>query len=192
MTEVMWATGRISGLISMVLFTLSLILGILARSGRPLLRIPRFSVTLLHRNVTVLALVFLVIHVVTLLFDQYAKMNVIDLVIPFMGQYLPFWQGLGTVAFDLLIAVTITSALRHRIGAKAFRAFHWLAYAMWPIAMAHSIGNGSDGTSAGSIIAAIVLTLMVIAAVAWRLSAGFLETAKSRTPQQQARNLERI
>jgi len=52
--------------------------------------------------------------------------------------------GLGAVAFDLLLAVMVTSLLRQRISARTWRGVHWLAYAMWPIAIIHSIGIGSD------------------------------------------------
>lgn len=184
----MWAFGRVSGLVSMVLLTGSVLLGILARSGRPLLVIPRFSVTLLHRNISLLAVVFLVLHVVPLLLDSYARLNVVDVVVPFMGSYKPFWQGLGTVALDLLAAVVLTGVFRHRLGQRTFRVVHWLSYAMWPLALAHSVGNGTDGTSAPVVAAAVVLAVAVLAAAAWRMSAGFLETAAVRRSAGNARN----
>ncbi|NVM98271.1 iron reductase [Arthrobacter sp. SDTb3-6] len=176
----MWAFARVSGLLDMVLLTGSVLLGILARSGRPLLAIPRVSVTLLHRNISLLAVVFLVFHVVPLLFDSYAQLNLVDVVVPFLGSYKAFWQGLGTVSLDLMAAVVATALLRRRLGTRTFKAVHWLSYAMWPLAMAHSMGNGTDGTSAPVVAAAIVLGVAVLAAVAWRVSAGFLETAAAR------------
>ena len=180
MDDAMWAFARVSGLVSMVLLTGSVLLGILSRSGRPLLVIPRFSVTLLHRNISLLAVVFLVLHVVPLLLDAFAQVNLVDVVVPFLGSYKAFWQGLGTVALDLMAAVVVTSALRHRLGLRTFRAVHWLSYAMWPLALAHSVGNGTDGTSAPVVAAAVVLAVAVLAAAAWRMSAGFLETAAVR------------
>ncbi len=176
----MWAIGRVSGFVSMFLLTGTLLLGILARSGRPLLVIPRFSLTLLHRNISLLATVFLILHVFTLLLDSYAQLNVVDLIVPFLGSYEPFWQGLGTVAFDLVLALIITGLLRQRMSQQAFRAVHWLNYAMWPIALAHSIGNGTDGADPWFITSAALCVAMVLGAVTWRLSARFLENAKSR------------
>ncbi|WP_181034178.1 ferric reductase-like transmembrane domain-containing protein [Arthrobacter sp. GMC3] len=180
MDNALWAVGRVSGFVALGLFTVAVVLGILTRSGRPLLNIPRFSVALIHRNVSLLATVFLLLHVGTLLLDAYAKLNIVDVVVPFLGGYRPFWQGFGTVAFDLVIAVVITGLLRHRIGQKTFRAVHWLTYAMWPIALAHAIGNGTNGTAGWFLVLAVGSVAVVGAAVVWRLSATFLETSKAR------------
>ena len=180
MNELLWAFGRASGVISLLLFTAAVLLGIVTRSGRPLPGIPRFSVTLVHRNVSILALVFLVLHVGTLLLDSYAKLGPIDLVVPFLGSFKPFWQGLGTVAFDLVLAIVITGLLRRRIGQRAFRFVHWFTYVMWPIAVLHGIGNGTNGTSGWFLVLALTSTVLVAAAVVWRLSSRFLEHAGNR------------
>ncbi|WP_175417376.1 ferric reductase-like transmembrane domain-containing protein [Arthrobacter sp. 24S4-2] len=180
MDEALWAFGRVSGFVSLALFTFSVLLGILNRSGRPLLVLPRFSISLLHRNIALLATVFLGLHVGSLLFDSYAKLNVIDVLVPFVGAYRPFWQGLGTVALDLVAAVVVTGLLRHRLGQRTFKAVHWLTYAMWPIALAHAIGNGTDGTGKWFLVLAVASVAAVGGAVIWRLSSTFLETAKAR------------
>lgn len=176
----MWAIGRMSGFLALALFTATVLLGILTRSGRPVMSIPRFSVTLLHRNMSLLATVFLLLHVGTLLLDSYAKLNIVDTAVPFLGAFKPFWQGLGTVAFDLVLALVVTGLLRHRIGLRAFRTIHWFSYAMWPLALAHAVGNGTDGTSRWFLWLAAGSVLLVAAAVAWRLSATFLESSKAR------------
>jgi predicted ferric reductase len=180
MNEALWAFGRASGVIALALFTVSVLLGIINRSGRPLPGMPRFSVSLVHRNVAVLASVFLVLHVGTLILDPFAKLTLTDVVIPFVGSFKPFWQGLGTVAFDLVIAIVVTGLLRRRIGARAFRFVHWFTYVMWPVAMLHSIGNGTNGTSGWFILFAVGSAALVLAAVIWRLSARFGETARAR------------
>jgi hypothetical protein len=178
--EAMWAFGRVSGFIALALFTASVLLGILTRSGRPLLVLPRFSVALLHRNFALLAAVFLGLHVGSLLLDSYARLNLVDVLVPFLGSYRPFWQGLGTVALDLVLAIAVTGLLRHRIGQRTFKAVHWLSYAMWPIALAHAIGNGTDGTGAWFLLLAAASAAAVGGAVFWRLSATFLETSRAR------------
>ena len=180
MDNALWAFGRMSGVVSLALFSVTVLLGILNRSGRPLFVIPRFSVMLLHRNISLLATVFLLFHIVALMLDSYAKLNVIDVFVPFRGSFKPFWQGLGTVAFDLVLAVVATGLLRHRLGQRSFRAIHWLSYAMWPVALGHAIGNGTDGTSKVFLVLAAGSLVAVALAVAWRLSANFLETAKAR------------
>jgi len=175
--DAMWAFGRASGIIAMLLLTVSVLLGIVTRSGRPLPGLPRFSVSVVHRNVSLMSAVFLVLHISTLLLDSYAKLNLTDILVPFLGADKPLWLGLGTVAFDLFLAVAVTGLLHHRIGTRAFRAVHWLAYAMWPFALLHGVFDGTGGTSAWFLLGAGTALAAVIAAVIWRISAGFMETA---------------
>ncbi|WP_022881239.1 ferric reductase-like transmembrane domain-containing protein [Gryllotalpicola ginsengisoli] len=182
--DTMWAFGRASGIVDLVLLTVAVLGGILTRSGRPLPGIPRFALSLAHRNVSMLAVVFLVLHVATLLLDPYAKLTIADVVVPFAGAEKPFWLGLGTVAFDLLVAVVATALLQRAIGTKAFRAVHWLTYAMWPVAVLHSVFDGTDGTDAWFVVGTVLATAAVLAAVAWRLSHGFLETQSLRGPDR--------
>jgi len=180
MDEALWAFGRVSGFVSLALFTASVLLGILNRSGRPLLVLPRFSISLLHRNIALLATVFLGLHVGSLLFDSFAKLNPVDIVVPFLGSYQPFWQGLGTVGLDLVLAIVVTGLLRHRIGQRTFKAVHWLSYGLWPVAMAHALGNGTDVSSGWFLLLAAASAVAVAAALLWRLSPYFLETSHAR------------
>lgn len=180
MDEALWALGRGTGIVGLALMTISVVLGILTRSGRPAFGMPRFAVTLVHRNASLLGTVFILIHIVSLLFDPYAQLDVVDFFVPFLGDYSVFWLGLGTVAFDLLLAIIITALLRNRIGPRLFKAVHWGTYAMWPIALAHSLGTGTDAFSTGFLVFAGLCTAAVAGALIWRLSARFTDAA--RTP----------
>ena len=183
MNEALWALGRGTGFVALALFTLSVVLGIITRSGRPLLGLPRFAVTLLHRNVALLATAFIVIHLVSLLGDSYAQLTVVDFILPFFGAYKTFWLGLGTVAVDLLLAIIATSLLRRFVGLRVFRAVHWLTYLMWPIALVHAIGNGTDASTPWFVAFAVLSSVLVFAALAWRMTAGFVENSSKRVPQ---------
>lgn len=180
MNEALWALGRGTGVVALALFTLSVVLGILNRSGRPLFTIPRFSLALVHRNVALMASAFLLVHMLSLFGDSYAQLRLVDFVFPFLGAYKPFWLGLGTLAADLLAAVILTSLLRRVVGRRAFRAVHWLTYALWPIALAHSLGNGTDSSAPWFIAGAVLSTGAVLAAIAWRLTDGFIENGSRR------------
>ena len=50
----------------------------------------------------------------------------------------PFWVGLGALSLDLIAALVVSSLLRRRVGARAWRAIHWAAYLSWPLAFANS------------------------------------------------------
>ena len=183
MNEIFWAFGRASGIVSLVLFTLVLVLGIVSRSGRPLLSLPRFSVALLHRSTSLLALVFLVLHVGTLMLDSHAKLSLPDAVVPFVAGWNPFWVGLGTVAFDLVVALVVTGLLRQRIGQRTFRAVHWAAYAMWPFAFAHALGSGTNAADLWFQTLGWACAGAVVCATGWRLSTRFVETSRARLGQ---------
>jgi len=187
MTDALWYFARGTGVVTLVLLTIVVALGIGARSGRPAFALPRFAVNLLHRNAALLAVVMVLGHVLGLLFDPYAQLRLFDLVLPFAGNYLPFWQGLGTLAFDLVVAIVLTSLLRRRIGARVWRIVHWLAYLSWPFALMHGLGNGTDNGSWWLWTVAGICVAAVVAAVGWRLSpsfARFPDRVARRVPQR--------
>jgi methionine sulfoxide reductase heme-binding subunit len=165
----LWYLTRASGAVALLLLTASVVLGVANTTRWKTDRWPRFLVYGLHRNVTLLALVFTVIHVITTIVDSFAPIGLVDTFIPFLSPYRPFWLGLGTVAFDFLLALIVTSFLRRRIGTRAWKAVHWLAYASWPVAMMHSLGTGSDAKSGWMLFLGVVCGVAVVAAVLWRL-----------------------
>lgn len=170
MSDALWYLGRGTGVTALVLFSLVVVLGIVTRSGRPLPGLPRFAVAAVHRTTSLTALSFLAVHVLTLLLDPYAQLRLVDTVVPFLGAYRPVWQGLGTVALDLVVLLVTSSLLRHRIGLRAWRWLHWAAYLCWPAAIGHAVGNGTDGTSGWLVLVVGGCVVAVAAAVAWRLS----------------------
>jgi methionine sulfoxide reductase heme-binding subunit len=164
-----WYSTRASGIVALVLLTVTTVVGILTTTRSGSAWLPRFAVGELHRRASLLAMVFVALHVVTAVVDTYVPIGLAAAFVPFISGYEPFWVGLGAVAFDLLLAVMITSALRGRISAGSWRAVHWLAYASWPIAVAHCIGVGTDLVSIWMDVLVGVCIASVLAAVAWRI-----------------------
>jgi sulfoxide reductase heme-binding subunit YedZ len=187
MTDALWYFARGTGLVALVLLTVVVALGIGARSGRTAFGLPKFAVSMLHRNAALMAVILLAAHVLSLLFDPYAQLRLFDIVIPFAGNYRPFWQGLGTLAFDLVLALIATSLLRHRIGARTWRIVHWLAYLCWPIALLHGLETGTDGGTWWLRTFAGLCAATVAAALAWRLSPSF-----TRFPQRATRRVREL
>jgi hypothetical protein len=168
--RLLWYLTRGSGLVALVLLTGSVVLGILEVKRWSTERWPRFVTAGLHKNLSLLAVVFLGIHIATTVVDGFAPIGWLDAVVPFRSGYRPLWLGLGAIAVDLLIALVVTSLLRRRIGYRAWRAVHWAAYACWPIAVLHGLGTGSD-TRLGLVLALNVACLAaVVLAVWWRLA----------------------
>ncbi len=172
MTSALWYAGRGFGVSALCLLTLVMVLGVWSRSGRPLPGLPRFAVSALHRTTSLTAVAFVALHVLTLMFDPYAQLHLLDAVVPFAGAYRPLWQGLGTVAIDLIGLLVVSSLLRQHIGLKAWRVLHWTAYLCWPAAILHAFGNGTDGHSTWLLIVLAVCIGLVGTAGAWRLLGG--------------------
>ena len=169
----LWYVGRGSGVVSLLLLTVVMVLGVASRSGRPAFGLPRFAVVALHRSASMMAVAFLAIHVLTLLLDPQAELRLVDLVLPFDASYRPLWMGLGTVGLDVMAAVFVTSLLRHRLGVRAWRAVHWLAYISWPVAVLHTVGTGTD-RSTWWLLGLTGLSIGAVGtATLWRLTEGF-------------------
>lgn len=178
MSHAYWYATRGSGVVSLVLLTGVVALGIAGSLRLRSERWPRFLVTGLHRNLTLLTLVFLAVHIVSTVLDSFTPIGLRDAFIPFLASYRPIWLGLGAVAFDLLLALTVTSLLRARIGYRMWRSLHWLAYAAWPVALTHGLGTGSDARFGWMQALTGGCVLLVAAAVVRRLS------VSSATPTQ--------
>jgi predicted ferric reductase len=177
-----WYLTRGSGAVAMVLLTFVLVLGVLDVSRLATPRWPRFVIDGMHRSASLLALSFLGLHILTTVLDSFAPISLIDAVIPFHSPYRPLWLGLGAVAFDLMLAVLLTSLVRARLGYGAWRAVHWLAYACWPIAILHVLGTGSDVKQAWLQL----LTWLCIGAVAAAVAARMAWTPNLPIPRKLA------
>jgi sulfoxide reductase heme-binding subunit YedZ len=168
-----WYLTRSTGAVALLLLTGSLVLGVIDVKRVSTPRWPRFVLDSLHRNVSLLALVFLGAHILTAVLDGFAPISLSAAIVPFIGSYRPFWLGLGAVACDLLLALILTSVLRRRIGHTAWRVTHWLAYACWPIALLHSLGTGSDVKSAWLLVMAFACLGLVLTAALIRALSGW-------------------
>jgi hypothetical protein len=169
-SQALWFATRGFGVVALLLLTAVVVLGAAGATRWRSRRWPRFVVAGLHRNLTLLALVFIVLHVVTTVVDGYAPISLLNAVLPFTSPYRPIWLGLGAVAFDLLLALTATSLLRARIGYRRWRALHWLAYASWPVALVHGLGTGTDARLAWLQVVTLACVACVVGAVLWRVS----------------------
>jgi Ferric reductase like transmembrane component len=171
--KALWYLTRGFGLVALILFSLVMVLGLTqaVRYTRP--GWPRFVISALHKNAALLAVAVLAVHIATAVADSYAPIRVVDVFVPFVSRYRPFWLGLGALAFDLMIALVTTSLLRSRLGHRSWRAVHWAAYACWPVAVVHGLGTGSDAKLGWVLIINLACVGAVLAALWWRLAQGW-------------------
>jgi predicted ferric reductase len=175
-----WYLTRSTGAVALLLLTAAVGLGVVDVRRWSTPRWPRFVVDSLHRNVSLLAMAFLGLHIITSVLDSFAPISLLDAFVPFAGSYRPFWLGLGAVSLDMLLAVTITSLLRQRMGYSSWRAIHWLTYASWPIALLHGFGTGSDVKATWLLGLSVACMLVVLAAVLVRVVSGWPENQRVR------------
>jgi len=187
-TQWLWFISRGSGLVLLALFTAVMVLGTATRLGLAPPRWPRFVAAELHRSLALFAVALLGLHIVTAIADPYVSIGWAATVIPFLSPYRTAAIGLGTLAVDLGGAVLLTSLVRHKLGLRAWRAVHWLAYLAWPAAFGHALSAGSDlriGWVAAVIWGSAAATA---AAVAVRLAAAVAARTRSVIrPRRQVR-----
>jgi sulfoxide reductase heme-binding subunit YedZ len=165
----LWYATRATGVVALVLLTATVVLGIAGAARLAAPGAPRIVTAGLHRNLSVLVVALVAVHVLTTVADGYVPISLASAVVPFSAPYRRLWLGLGAVALDLLLAVGVTSALRDRIPRRAWRAVHWLAYACWPCALWHGLGTGSDSRSAWLLALDAACLAVVSATAGWRL-----------------------
>ncbi len=165
-----WYASRATGIVALLLLTAVLVLGILVNRQGRLPGLPRFAVTDIHRNLSLLSVAFIAVHVLTAVLDTFVSIPLAAGLVPFASGYERLWLGLGAISVDLMLAMIVTSLLRGRMNRLLWRVIHLLAYASWPVAFAHSIGSSKDLQQGWMLIMAVGCALIVAAAVVWRLA----------------------
>lgn len=176
-----WYATRATGIVALLLLTLTVVLGVIDVARFSSERFPRFLIDGVHRTVSLLAVAFLLVHIVTAVLDEFAPINLIAGIVPFSSPYRPFWLGLGAISFDLMLAVAITSLLRARLGHRIWRAVHWLGYACWPLALLHGLGTGSDTRERWVLVVTTICVLAGLAAGLYRILTSTASPGSART-----------
>lgn len=174
MTEgpLFWYLNRATGVVLLLLLTASMVLGVLSMGGRPGKGLPRFVTQAMHRNIALLSVLMLMVHVTTAVVDEYVDIRWWQALVPVGATYEPLWLGLGTLSLDLMVAVTITSLLRSRLTVGSWRTIHLLSWLAWATAAAHSVGIGTDlaDPSGLAVVPAVICLAAVLVALAVRLA----------------------
>jgi methionine sulfoxide reductase heme-binding subunit len=179
--QALWFTSRSCGQVALLLLSLVVVLGALHTGRAATRRWPRFAVHILHRNLAVLAIAFVAIHVAAAIIDPYAGLRWVDAVVPFASTYQPLWTGLGAVSADLLLALVVTSVMRMRLPWRLWRRLHFAAYVLWPVALVHGLGiGGADGNRGWVRAVDAGCALAVVAAVIVRMRARHQDTEARR------------
>lgn len=168
----LWFVSRALGAMGLLLLSLVVVLGILHNTSvvkNAELGLPRFVLVALHRNLSLITVVFVVLHIVTVLVTDYVHLRVVDVFVPGIALYNPIGAAFGTVAFDLILAIILTSVLRSRISRRVWFWVHWSSYLCWPVVVVHAVLNLSfRGTTWWTLFVPFVATLAIVGALLYR------------------------
>jgi sulfoxide reductase heme-binding subunit YedZ len=142
-----WLASRASGLVALVLVTISVGLG-LAMAGK-VMRRPGLSRKLLaiHEQTALAGIVAIAVHGITLLGDPWLHPGISGVTVPFAMGFRPLWTGLGVVAGYLAVLLGLSFYARRRIGARLWRKAHRATVVVYLLGLVHAFGAGTDASA---------------------------------------------
>jgi len=167
-TPYLWYTTRATGFVALILFTLVVALGTLVANRVGGTFVGRFEVNELHRSASIVAIIFLALHIVTTVLDSFVPTGWLSVLIPFTSSYRTVGVAIGTVAFDLILAVWVSSLLKVRVKNESWRFIHWFSWLAFASAIAHAYLTGTDTKSGVGLLLVAGCALTVLLAALWR------------------------
>ncbi len=164
----LWYTTRATGLVTLVLFTLVVSLGTLVANRIGGTTVGRFELNELHRTISAVAMAFLAVHILTTVVDSYVSTGPLATVVPFISSYKRLPVALGTIAFDLMIAVWVSSLLKVRIANQSWRFIHWFSWLAFAISIVHALTTGTDARKGVGLVVVVLCLAVVAGAASWR------------------------
>jgi predicted ferric reductase len=152
-----WFVIRSSGLVAVVLLTVSVVLGLIGPRLRPTTRLMSISV---HRAASVAGTLLIVAHIVLALLDTWIVLDWPAALLPGVAGWERWGVALGALAVDLMIVVLATTAMRLRTP-RLWRRAHLLAYPVWALSVGHGLLVGTDGAVMRSVALASAATVLV-------------------------------
>jgi sulfoxide reductase heme-binding subunit YedZ len=162
-----WIASRALGVVALILVSVSVGLGLViatrsAKGPGVLARVKQ-----LHEATALVALLAIAGHGLALLGDSYLRPGLSGIAIPFVMAHRPVWTGLGIIAGWLAAILGLSFYVRRWIGPRLWRQLHRWTLAVYVLAVVHTIGAGTDGSSFWLLVLVIatVAPVAVLAAV---------------------------
>lgn len=179
-----WILARASGLLAYGLLTSSVLAGIVLKARPFGAALKAAAVADLHRFLAMLGLGFIALHASALVLDSTVRVSVAALFVPGLVPYRPLWSALGVLAAELMLLVYASSALRRRIGVRAWRRLHWVTYAVFALATVHGLAAGTDGGTLWAVALYGGAVGAVTAAAGWRALVPATKGGNARVPDR--------
>jgi predicted ferric reductase len=161
----LWITSRAAGVTAFVALTLDVVFGLFVSTGAADRWVPRAKSVALHRGLSLAALGLTALHALVLVGDRFVRFDVLDLLVPFLSSYRSAAVALGVLAAYGALLVHASFAWRRTLGAKAWRALHYLSFVVFAAALLHGVLAGSD-TSTRGMQALYVASVAAVGALA--------------------------
>ena len=142
-----WLASRASGVVALVLVTVSVAIGLTMASKVVTTRGVRPVLARVHEHTALAGLIAIAVHGITLIGDAWLNPGVDGVLIHFSMGYQPLYTGLGTIAGYLAVALGLSFYARRRIGAKLWRKAHRATVVVYVLAIVHTLGAGTDAGS---------------------------------------------
>ena len=169
MTHVWWLASRASGVVALVLVTISVAIG-LTMSAK-LMRRPGLGRTLIaiHEQTALAGLLAIGVHGVTLLGDPWLDPGLAGISVPFAIGYEPFFTGLGIIGGWLAALLGLSFYFRRRLGPARWRKAHRAVVIVYALGLAHTVGAGTDASSRWLEWFMVSTAFPIAALFAWRM-----------------------
>lgn len=139
-----WYTSRASGIIAYILLFLLIVSGIGIKTGF-IYKVTNPDLSwVIHRNISIIMTIALITHFVSLLFDEYIKFTVLDILSPFAPQIGGVYLSMGIISFYIIIAAIVTSFFYQQKYPRVWQIVHYLPYPVFILIFLHGIMMGSD------------------------------------------------
>jgi sulfoxide reductase heme-binding subunit YedZ len=139
-----WLVSRASGVVALVLISISVLLGLTMAAGAMRRRGLKRSIVRVHEHLAMTALIAVGVHGLSLLGDGWLRPSLREIAVPFAISYRPLFTGLGIIAGYGAVLVGPSFYLRRRLGSARWRKLHRLSLLVWFLAAIHTVGAGSD------------------------------------------------
>lgn len=159
-----WLAARATGLVSLILITLLVVLGILLSHPEQTQWKLAKKIYPWHEALWVFVLAFLVVHVVSLVIDPYAGVGIKGALIPGLSAYRTTPVALGVLSLYALVITALTARYTRLLPTGWWLKLHRLSAVVLALAWVHGVFAGTDSRSLAPVYWGIVLAVVAAAA----------------------------
>ena len=178
--QIWWYVTRSAGIIAYLLLWFSTVWGLAVPTKLLTPALEQTFTVDFHEFISLLSIGFTLLHVFVLTIDRFLPYTPIQILVPFLSPYRPFWVGMGVIAFYITLLVTITFYLRSKIGMKTFRSIHVLSLLGYLGVTLHGLYAGTDSPLVAMQLLYKGTALVVIFLTAYWLGQKYIQNREAK------------